>query len=153
MRGSEERVGIRLQRPSSRVQDDGRGGPLKARSFVHVRGDVRFLVGAIRPGYGQSAPRIVLYSRDTLGFGHLRRNLLIAGTLRRCRPAPEILMIAGMCEAGAFELPVGVDCLSLPAYEKRADGAYWPRDLGHDLSAFVAVTARGVRDWSWACAT
>jgi predicted glycosyltransferase len=66
--------------------------------------------------------RIVLYSHDTLGFGHLRRNLLLAGALRESASRPDILMIAGMREAGAFELPHGVDCLTLPAYAKGSEG-------------------------------
>ncbi|MCL3883145.1 hypothetical protein [Marivita sp. GX14005] len=105
--------------------------------------DIRHWNGA-EPAIG-AAPRIVLYSHDTLGFGHLRRNLLIADALRAMSPAPQILMIAGMREAGAFELPEGVDCLTLPAYEKRADGSYAPRDLGGDLSALVALRAATIK--------
>ncbi len=91
------------------------------------------------------APRIVLYSHDTLGFGHLRRNLLIAGALRDSALAPQILMITGMREAGAFELPSGVDCLSMPAYEKARDGSYRPRDLGGDLATLVQIRAQAIK--------
>ncbi|CTQ31888.1 glycosyltransferase family protein [Jannaschia rubra] len=93
---------------------------------------------------GRTAPRIVLYSHDTLGFGHLRRNLLIAAALRQMEPAPQVLMITGMREAGAFELPPGVDCISLPAYAKGVDGTYRPRDLGGDLAALAALRARTI---------
>ncbi len=86
-------------------------------------------------------PRIVLYSHDTLGFGHLRRNLLLAAALRRCSSQPEILLIAGMREAGAFEIPAGVDCLTLPAYSKGSDGQYQPRDLGKDLGELTNLRA------------
>jgi len=89
--------------------------------------------------------RIVLYSHDTLGYGHLRRNLLIASALRGLDPAPDILMIAGMREAGAFELPPGVDLMTLPAYEKGSDGSYRPRDLGGDLPALVRVRAQAIQ--------
>lgn len=87
------------------------------------------------------SPRIVLYSHDTLGFGHLRRNLLLANALKQCDCQPEILLIAGMREAGAFEVPPGVDCLTLPAYAKGADGAYYPRDLGNDLGQLANLRA------------
>lgn len=89
-------------------------------------------------------PRIVLYSHDTLGFGHLRRNLMIASALRESPMRPDILMIVGMREAGAFELPEGVDCLSLPAYAKGGDGAYRPRDLGRELAPLTALRARTI---------
>lgn len=117
---------------------------------MHVRSVVRSSsvpVGSLQSGPTRSsarAPRVVLYSHDTLGFGHLRRNLLIADAIRRSATAPEVLMVAGMREAGAFDLPDGVDCLTLPAYEKCADGQYRPRDLGQDLDPLVALRSQTI---------
>lgn len=88
--------------------------------------------------------RIVLYSHDTLGFGHLRRNLMIARALGESALSPQILMIVGMREAGAFELPPGTDCLALPAYAKGGDGSYRPRDLGQDLRRLAGLRARAI---------
>ena len=96
------------------------------------------------PAPPQMAPRIVLYSHDTLGFGHLRRNLMIAHALRQSPLCPDILMIVGMREAGAFEMPAGVDCLALPAYAKGGDGSYRPRDLGADLRRLTGLRARTI---------
>ena len=79
------------------------------------------------------APRIMLYSHDTLGYGHLRRNLLIAKALSELNPKPEILLIGGMREAGTFSVPPGADFVILPAYAKQGDGSYQPRELGNDL--------------------
>ncbi|MFQ6550229.1 glycosyltransferase family protein [Aestuariibius sp. 2305UL40-4] len=94
----------------------------------------------------QSRPqRIVLYSHDTLGYGHLRRNLLIAAALSEMTPRPEILLIGGMREAGAFVLPAGVDCVTLPAYAKQGDGSYRPRDLGTDLTRLTALRSQMIR--------
>lgn len=89
--------------------------------------------------------RVVLYSHDTLGFGHLRRNMLLAGALRRMKAAPDVLMIAGMQEAGAFNLPEGVDVLTLPAYGKRADGSYHARSLGLDLRDLARLRSETIR--------
>lgn len=89
--------------------------------------------------------RVALYSHDTLGFGHWRRNLLLAGTLRRLDPAPQVLMIAGMREAGAFDLPDGVDVLTLPAYGKDAHGAYRARSLDLALPELAALRAASIR--------
>ena len=97
----------------------------------------------LRPEGGPA--RIALYSHDTLGFGHWRRNLLLAGALRRLDPAPQVLMIAGMHEAGAFELPEGVDTLTLPAYGKDSAGDYRARDLGLGLSELSALRAASIR--------
>lgn len=68
--------------------------------------------------------RVVLYSHDTLGFGHLRRNLMLAERLKAMSPAPEVLLVAGTSEAGAFALPTGVDLITLPAYAKQSCGTY-----------------------------
>lgn len=88
--------------------------------------------------------RVVLYSHDTLGFGHWRRNLLLAQALRRLSPAPQVLMIAGMHEAGAFALPEGVDVLTLPAYGKDDTGAYRARSLGLDLKELAGLRAASI---------
>ncbi len=53
-------------------------------------------------------------------------------------------MIAGMREAGAFELPHGVDCLTLPAYAKGSDGTYRPRDLGESLATLTAIRSGAI---------
>jgi predicted glycosyltransferase len=71
--------------------------------------------------------RIALYSHDTMGIGHLRRNLLIAQVLAGPPGSATILLIAGAREAGAFALPSGVDCLTLPALYKTATGRYESR--------------------------
>ena len=94
---------------------------------------------AVRPA------RIALYSHDTLGFGHWRRNLLLATALRRLDPAPQVLMVAGMREAGAFALPEGVDALTLPAYGKDSLGRYRARDLGLELDELAALRGASIR--------
>src|SRR5438876_2252638 len=51
--------------------------------------------------------RIALYSDDTMGLGHRRRNLLIAQTLAHSPVQPVTLMITGVGEAGTFMKPSG----------------------------------------------
>ena len=90
-------------------------------------------------------PRIMLYSHDTLGYGHLRRNLLLATALSELAPRPEILLVGGMREAGTFALPPGTDIVTLPAYAKQADGSYLPRELGGDLERLARMRSRTIR--------
>ncbi|KIT16853.1 glycosyltransferase family protein [Jannaschia aquimarina] len=90
-------------------------------------------------------PRVALYSHDTLGFGHLRRNLLLARRLRDLPQAPDVLLIAGMREAGAFDLPEGVDLLSLPGYAKDCGGTYAARHLGLSLSELASLRSQTIR--------
>lgn len=93
----------------------------------------------------KAAGRIVLYSHDTLGFGHLRRNLMLASRLKAVDPVPEVLLISGTSEAGAFDLPGGVDLVTLPAYAKQSSGRYVPRRLDMDLAELRDLRANIIR--------
>lgn len=84
-------------------------------------------------------PRIVMYSHDTMGLGHFRRNLLIGQTLARPPVDAQIVLISGIRQAGAFPLVPGVDLVTLPAYRKDLDGRYHPQSLGDDLPALVQL--------------
>jgi predicted glycosyltransferase len=87
--------------------------------------------------------RVAMYSHDTMGLGHVRRNLLIAQTLRRGMDAT-VLMICGAWEAGLFELPDGVDCLTLPSLRKSEDGRYEPRRLEVPVDRLTDLRSRTI---------
>jgi predicted glycosyltransferase len=85
----------------------------------------------------------VLYSHDTMGLGHQRRNLLIARVLARAAPGTAILLIGGAVVPGTLgALPPGVDVLILPGLHKDLDGRYGPRHLDVGLRDLVALRAR-----------
>ncbi len=73
--------------------------------------------------------RIALYSHDTMGMGHMRRNLMISQALSDCNLPTNILMITGACQASAVQMPPGVDCVTLPSLQKNNDGSYQSRSL------------------------
>src|SRR3989442_8892194 len=50
---------------------------------------------------GSSRCRVALYSHDTMGLGHMRRNLLLAQALRHSRLQAVVLLIARAREASA----------------------------------------------------
>jgi predicted glycosyltransferase len=87
--------------------------------------------------------KIAMYSHDAMGLGHLRRNLLIAQALRS-RLGATVLMIAGAWEAGLFELPEGVDCLTLPALRKDSDGRYESKRLGVSFDELIGLRGRTI---------
>ncbi|MFT3721441.1 glycosyltransferase family protein [Pseudorhodoferax sp.] len=97
------------------------------------------------PVRADAPPRIALYSHDTMGLGHVRRNMLLAQALSAAPLQAEVLLISGIREAGAFALPPGTDCVTLPAYRKLPDGRYMPRALGADLQRLVALRAATIR--------
>ncbi|MGK2348797.1 glycosyltransferase family protein [Actinomyces sp. W5033] len=77
--------------------------------------------------------KVMLYSHDAQGLGHLRRNLALAHHLARALPAlthAQVtgLLVAGLTPGAGFEVPPGFDWLVLPGIMKSADG-YRPRRL------------------------
>src|SRR5207249_1916175 len=87
-------------------------------------------------------PRVALYSHDTMGIGHLRRNLLLAHTFARPPLSASVLLIAGAREAAAFPTPPGADWLTLPSLYKTADGGYRARALGASLEELIGLRAK-----------
>jgi predicted glycosyltransferase len=90
---------------------------------------------ATRSNPGQT--RIALYSHDTMGLGHMRRNLLIAQSLTAASGQHSVLLLTGAFEAKSFAFPPNVDCITLPALYKTRAGAYEPRRLGVSLDELL----------------
>ena len=89
--------------------------------------------------------RVVLYSHDTMGLGHMRRNLLIAHAVAREPLGAEVLLIAGARRATAFSPPPGTDVLTLPSLRKEKDSSYSPRRLRIGLEDLIAVRSAAIR--------
>jgi len=89
-------------------------------------------------------PRVALYSHDTCGLGHTRRNLRIAHALASGPLGADVLMLTGARESSAFPIPPGVDLLSLPALFKEADGAYRARHLRFGLDDLITIRGRTI---------
>ncbi|WP_228035460.1 glycosyltransferase family protein [Oculatella sp. LEGE 06141] len=89
--------------------------------------------------------RIALYSHDTMGLGHKRRNLLIAQALGYSTLPADILMISGMNDASNGSMPPGVDYLTLPALYKGIDGQYQPRRWDISLKEIIALRSQVIR--------
>ncbi len=98
------------------------------------------LAHSLRPQAARSW-RVALYSHDTMGLGHTRRNVLIAQTLASCGLPLDILLIRGMGEGLGANLPAGIDCLTLPALHKQSDGSYSARNLSLELADIVQLRA------------
>ena len=89
-----------------------------------------------------NAPRIALYSHDTMGLGHIRRTSLLARALRRSPLNAHVLLLSGIRESGAYPLPDGIDSITLPAYRKHSDGSYGARALGIPLDDLIALRSQ-----------
>jgi predicted glycosyltransferase len=89
--------------------------------------------------------RIALYSHDTMGLGHMRRNLILAQTLCASSLNAVVLMVAGAREAAAFPMPPGVDCLTLPSLSKNGDGHYGCRHMAIHIEELIALRSGAIQ--------
>jgi len=94
---------------------------------------------------GKRRTRVAFYSHDTMGLGHLRRNLLVANALASSPHHAIPLLVAGVREATAFAMPPGTDCLTLPALQKSSTGQYEARSLDVSIADIIALRARIIR--------
>jgi predicted glycosyltransferase len=85
--------------------------------------------------------RVLLYSHDTFGLGHLRRSRTIATALTEAFPAASALIVTGSPVAGRFTFPERVDHIRLPGVIKREDGSYSAEALGLDIDATTWLRA------------
>ena len=76
------------------------------------------------------APRFLLYSHDTFGLGHLRRNGKIANALAEAFPDARIVIATGSQKAGSFTLSEQVELVRLPGIYKVTDGSYHSGEEG-----------------------
>ena len=86
--------------------------------------------------------RVALYSHDTQGLGHTRRNIALAAALVSARPDTDVLLITGNPEATALPRPPRTDVLTLPTIGKTVTGAYTARVLGSPLEVVLDLRAR-----------
>lgn len=82
------------------------------------------------PDRADRAVRIMLYSHDTFGLGHLRRSSALAAAITRAIPQASALILTGSPVAGRFAFPERVDHVRLPGVTKRSDGSYESQTMG-----------------------
>lgn len=83
--------------------------------------------------------RILLYSHDTLGLGHLRRCLILLKSLCARHPRLSALLVTGSPIAHQFRLPPGSDYVKLPAVRKTSARQYESRSLSLGESDMQAL--------------
>ena len=68
--------------------------------------------------------RVMLYSHDTMGLGHLKRNLKIINTLKSYYPELTIFLATGSTQIYRYQLPTGANCINLPPVNKIGKDMY-----------------------------
>ncbi len=87
------------------------------------------------------APRILFYSHDTFGLGHLRRSRALASAITQADPCASALILTGSPVAGRFTFPRRVDHVRLPGVTKRADGSYASQTMGMGIEEVTELRA------------
>lgn len=88
------------------------------------------------------APRIMLYSHDTYGLGHIRRARTIATALAARFEGASILIATGSPIVGRFDFPQGVDFVRIPGVVKLPSGDYASDTMHLDIAQTVALRER-----------
>ena len=116
-------------------------GTVRARAFAE---GANRLGGGRGPRYGggprRAAARVLIYSHDTFGLGHLRRSRAIANALVAEDPDASVLILSGSPVIGSFEFGSGVDYVRVPGVTKLPDGEY--RSLNLHVPIDEAVRLR-----------
>ncbi len=104
------------------------------------------LTGALLAETGQQAgerrgPSVMMYSHDTIGLGHMRRNTAIAQELVARVPGISVLLLVG-CPAGMMFAPhAGIDYVKLPSLTKLGRGRWQAGSLRIDAATTRALRA------------
>jgi len=82
----------------------------------------------VRRPFGEGT-RILVYSHDTFGLGHLRRCLSLVRTLCARYPRASALLVTGSPMVHRYPMPSGADYVKLPALRKVESEQYEARTL------------------------
>ncbi|MCF6234006.1 MAG: hypothetical protein L3J36_13055 [Rhodobacteraceae bacterium] len=98
-----------------------------------------------RTGKIARAPRVMLYSHDTFGLGHLRRSRALAAAITLADPTATALIMTGSPMAGRFTFPHRVDHVRLPGVTKLADGSYVSQSMDMTIEETTDLRAGLIR--------
>jgi predicted glycosyltransferase/CheY-like chemotaxis protein len=73
--------------------------------------------------------RMLFYSHDTFGMGHLQRSLKLIQAIMTGHPDISLLLVTGSSVVHRYELPAGADYVKLPAVQKVGSDDYASRSL------------------------
>ncbi|WP_246155694.1 glycosyltransferase family protein [Rhabdaerophilum calidifontis] len=90
--------------------------------------------------------RVLMYSHDTFGLGHIRRTRAIANALVGASENVSVLIISGSPLAGSFNFAPGIDFVHVPSVTKAENGQYASATLRLDLDEVTALRTALIRE-------
>jgi predicted glycosyltransferase len=89
--------------------------------------------------------RVLIYSHDSFGLGHLRRCRAIAHSLVDANPALSVLILSGSPIIGSFDFRSRVDFVRVPGVIKLRNGEYVSLNLHIDIEETLAMRSSIIR--------
>src|SRR5258708_30248725 len=89
--------------------------------------------------------RILIYSHDTFGVGHLSRCRAIAHSLVERFKHLSVLILSGSPIIGSFDFRSRVDFVRVPGVVKLRNGEYTPLNLHIDIEQMLKMRASIIR--------
>jgi predicted glycosyltransferase len=83
--------------------------------------------------------RVLIYSHDTFGLGHLRRALTLAHSLVESHKNLSVLILSGSPIIGSFDFRARVDFVRIPGVIKLRNGDYTALNLLIDLDETLSI--------------
>lgn len=93
----------------------------------------------------QEQLRLLIYSHDTFGLGHLRRCRAIAHALVEHRHDLSVLILSGSPIIGSYGFRSRVDFIRIPGVVKLRDGGYTSRGLDISIEDAIAIRETLIR--------
>jgi predicted glycosyltransferase len=94
---------------------------------------------------GREHSRVLIYSHDTFGLGHLRRCRTIAHALVERHKDLSVLILSGSPIIGSFDFRSRVDFVRIPGVIKLRNGEYTSLNLHIDIDEMLAMRASIIR--------
>ena len=89
--------------------------------------------------------RVLIYSHDTFGLGHLRRCRTIAHSLVEADKDLSVLILSGSPIIGSFDFKARVDFVRMPGVIKLRNGEYTSLNLHIDITETLKIRASIIR--------
>jgi len=110
-------------------------------SFQYTSLQAPFFSSSQKAGF-EYPLKVLLYSHDSVGLGHLRRNLAIARAIAATFPNARILILTGSPCEKQFKLPDNTDLIKIPSISKDHEGRYVTRNFSGSLEDTLAFRSK-----------
>ncbi|TAJ31754.1 MAG: hypothetical protein EPO67_13110 [Reyranella sp.] len=90
--------------------------------------------------------RVLLYSHDSFGLGHVSRCRTIANAIVEADQSVSVLIVSGSPVVGSYEFRSGVDFVRIPGVVKQISGEYDSANLRTNIEHTLEMRTRIIRD-------